>query len=176
MTHSLRRKPIYLVALIAALGLTLSACREAPIEQDPFNVFEILQEIPQLSIMAGLVVDAGLSDRISQESPITFFAPINDAFAAIDLELYSSEEIAEIVLYHVANESRRWAQLSDGLTLTTLQGESVNVFISGQNQTWVNESEMVAIDGIGTNGVVHVMAGVLIPPSFEEEEENGDED
>ncbi|HKL19111.1 MAG TPA: fasciclin domain-containing protein, partial [Halalkalibaculum sp.] len=57
--------------------------------------------------------------------------------------------------------------LSDGQTIETVQGEDITVSIDGEGNVTLNGSvNVIEVDRQGTNGVVHVIDGVLVPPSF----------
>jgi len=169
------RSPVIpaLAALVVASSLFLSACGDqatAPVEP---NVMEILVQIPELSILTGLIQDAGLQETIASESPITLFAPLNDAFEGVALEGGEADAINSLLLYHVANEAAPSWQLTDGRILETLQQESFVIRIE-ERRGFIGEAEIVAIDGIGLNGIVHIIDGVLIPPSFRPEDDSPD--
>ena len=139
------------------------------------NIVETAQATPDLSTLVDvLTLYPDLVTTLSDESgAFTVFAPTNAAFAALLAAIgqTSATDIPEDVLrsvleYHVIAASEVYStNLSDGLTATTVNGEDITVS---------EESGSFLISGVGintadvmtSNGVVHVMDGVLVPPSI----------
>ncbi|OEU19203.1 beta-Ig-H3/fasciclin, partial [Fragilariopsis cylindrus CCMP1102] len=135
-----------------------------------------LLDIPSTAIAAGvfntLVAALGaadLVDALSGEGPFTVFAPTDDAFAALPQELVScllepdnKGALQSILTYHVVSGQVLSTDLTDGMTATTLQGEDVTVDLS--DGVMINDSEVVMADILTTNGVIHVIDAVLVPP------------
>jgi len=72
--------------------------------------------------------------------------------------------LAQILLYHVVSGQALSTDLSDGQTITTLLGEDITVTI-GMNGVMINNATVVVADITATNGVVHVIDAVLLPPA-----------
>ena len=124
-------------------------------------------ESPALTTLVDLVVAAGLAETLAGPGPFTVFAPTNDAFvefldgadpASLDMDLVSS-----VLTYHVVPGIYTAGQITDGLTLTTVQGEELT-FTTMDGSAMVNEESIVATDILANNGIVHVIGGVLVPP------------
>lgn len=122
----------------------------------------------QFTTLAALLVNAGLVDALRAEGPFTVFAPVDASFLALPPEtldaVYADMNLLTAVLtYHVvAGENLALADLPDGTVLTTLQGGTLTITKSGDS-TFVNGIEIVAGDVPATNGVIHVIGGVLVP-------------
>ena len=120
------------------------------------------------------VVAAGLVETLSEPNgPYTVFAPSEAAFGALPdglveclLREESKEVLTSILTYHVLDGSVRSDDLSDGMTATTIQGEDVTITISGQTLS-VNQAEVISENFLVTNGVVHTIGAVLLPPSID---------
>merc|ERR1711884_605589 len=120
---------------------------------------------PSLTTLVNLVVDAALADVLSGPGPFTVFAPTNDAFTAflgdsdeeLDIELVTS-----ILTYHVVPGIYAASDIENGLSLKTVQGESVTFTTMGDAKM-VNGESIVAADILASNGIVHVIDGVLLP-------------
>ncbi|MBN1387489.1 MAG: fasciclin domain-containing protein [Bacteroidales bacterium] len=139
------------------------------------NIVETAQATPDLSTLVDiLTLYPDLVTALSDESgAFTVFAPTNAAFAALLAAIgqTSATDIPEDVLrsvleYHVIAASEVYStDLSDGLTATTVNGEDITV-------TEVSGAFLISGVGINTadvatsNGVVHIMDGVLVPPSI----------
>lgn len=124
-----------------------------------------------LSTLLSLVAERqDILDLLSGEGEFTVFAPTNEAFTAA-LEAFpdlTPEQITEILTYHVVGAQALSSDLSDGQTIETLQGEEVSVTIN-EDGVQINGANVATADLEGTNGVVHIIDAVILPPSFAEE-------
>jgi transforming growth factor-beta-induced protein len=116
--------------------------------------------------LVAAVQAAGLEDVLRSAGPFTIFAPTDEAFGALpegtlaDL-LNDPEALATILTYHVVAGRLFASDLSDGMELTTVEGRIVTVSLNGSAQ--VNDANIVAVDVLTSNGVIHVIDAVLIP-------------
>ena len=122
-----------------------------------------------LSTLVAAVTAADLVETLSGDGPFTVFAPTNDAFGALPagtvdtlLEPANREKLTSVLTFHVVSGKLLAADLSDGQTLTTVQGQTLTVKIDGATVT-VNGVPVVQADVEASNGVVHVIGGVLLP-------------
>jgi len=118
--------------------------------------------------LAGLVVDAGLVDTLRGPGPFTVFAPTNAAFQKLPLDaLHSVQDdpklLATVLTYHVVPGALKLADLKPG-KLTTVAGIDLTVTRQGDKVS-INGFEITAGDVVASNGIVHVMGDVLLPPS-----------
>lgn len=121
----------------------------------------------QFSTLAGLLVEADLVQALRGEGPFTVFAPTDDAFgtvpaATIDAVFADRDLLTAVLTYHVVPGKFTAADLTDGQELETLQGQKLVVTKSGDSVK-VNGIDVVAADVPATNGVIHVISGVLVP-------------
>ncbi len=129
------------------------------------SIVEIAVNTPELSTLVGALQAANLVDALSGEGPFTVFAPTNAAFDALDA-IPQGDALTEVLLYHVASGRFTAEDLIQGQTVTTLQGEEVTIAVDGEGNVILNGTIKVAIADIeASNGVVHVIEGVLIPPA-----------
>lgn len=131
------------------------------------TILELAAENPQLSQLVAAIEAAGLTDALEQAGPLTVFAPNNDAFAQLnqsDLTALLSDptSLGDILEYHVVEGSYPSSELSDGDTLTTMEGTDLTVNVDGSTIT-VGGAEVVQADIEAGNGVIHVIDGVLQP-------------
>ena len=132
------------------------------------TVVEIAVSNPDFSILVDAVKKAGLVDALSAEGPFTVFAPTNAAFESLFSQLgvdgvkdLSAEQLMPILTYHVVSGKVMSTDLSN-TKVSTLSGDNkLKVDIS--DGVKINESNVVAADIKGKNGVVHVIDKVLIP-------------
>lgn len=133
------------------------------------NIVQIAQKNYDLTTLVSLVTDAGLVSTLEGDGPFTLFAPTNAAFEEISstLETLTAQQVEEVLTYHAVAAEALSGDLSDGQTITTVQGEDITVNIDGEGNVTLNNSvNVVTVDLVGTNGVVHIIDGVLLPPSY----------
>lgn len=116
--------------------------------------------------LAGLVVDAGLVETL-RGGPFTVFAPTDDAFAKIPLDVLHTVEddpdlLATVLTYHVVPGALKVADLAEG-ELETVAGATLTVTKDGDT-TYINGNPIAAADVVASNGIIHVMGDVLVPP------------
>ena len=139
---------------------------------EPTNdIVELALSNDDLSILVSALQKAELVDALKGEGPFTVFAPTNAAFEKLlkelDItpeELLAQPDLAKVLTYHVVPGKVMAADLTDGMTAETLNGESVTFDLSGDPM--VNESTITATDVGATNGVIHVIDTVLVPKDF----------
>merc|ERR1711907_643209 len=101
---------------------------------------------------------------------LTVFAPTDAAFAAVpeaDLTalLADQPELTKVLQYHVLTSTVLSSDLSDGQTATTAQGSDVQVSIDGAGAVKIDDANVAIPDVLTSNGVVHVVDQVLMPPA-----------
>jgi len=131
------------------------------------NLLELAAENPQLSQLVAALEAVGLTDELEQAGPMTLFAPNNDAFSQLDQSdltalLADPSAGGDTLRYHVVEGSYPSSELSDGDTLTTMEGTDLPVSVSGDTVT-VGGAEVVQADIEAGNGVIHVIDSVLQP-------------
>lgn len=107
---------------------------------------------------------AGLTSLLQEEGPYTVFAPTDDALEGVGI---SNAIVADVFRYHVVPGRYTASDLMDGQLLPTLLGPELEVsVVSGPNGgTFVNGTRIVQANGTATNGVLHALSGVLMPPA-----------
>jgi uncharacterized surface protein with fasciclin (FAS1) repeats len=142
----------------------------APVEVEaPKTVVDIAVGSPDHTTLVAAVTAAGLVETLSGTGPFTIFAPTNAAFAALPagtvedlLKPENKEKLTSILTYHVVAGNVMSAQLSDGQKVATLNGKELTVAIKDGVVT-INGAKVVAADLAGSNGVIHVIDGVILP-------------
>lgn len=123
-----------------------------------------------LSTLLSLVAERPeiLETLSDPDGEFTVFAPTNEAFdeALAAFPDLTDEQITEILTYHVIAATVLSTDLEDGQTAETLQGEDITVTIDEGVQ--INSSNVTVADLAGSNGVVHIIDAVLLPPSYTE--------
>jgi len=134
----------------------------------PPTVVNIALDNENFTTLVQAVVKAGLVDVLNGEGPFTVFAPTNAAFDALFTQLgisgiddLTAEQLVPILTYHVVSGNVLSTDLSAGEVGTLNEGKKLTVNLSSGVK--INDSEVVAADIQGSNGVVHVIDQVLIP-------------
>ncbi len=122
--------------------------------------------------LVAAVSAAGLAETLSGEGPFTVFAPTDDAFAAlpaglVDALLLPENEAAlvAVLTYHVLGAEVPSSDVATG-SVETLQGEEIEL-VAGDDGVTVNGANVIAVDVEASNGVIHVIDSVLVPPSID---------
>jgi transforming growth factor-beta-induced protein len=133
----------------------------------PPTVVNIALANENFTTLVQAVVKAGLVDALSADGPFTVFAPTNAAFDALFTQLgisgiddLTAEQLIPILTYHVVPGNVVSTELSSG-EVGTLNGQNLSVDLSAGVK--INESEVIAADIQGSNGVIHVIDQVLLP-------------
>ena len=188
------RKLLSLLAALLALSLFAAACgndddAEAPATSQPEPVEEPAEEpavpgtVVEVAVGSGAfptlvaaVQAAGLVETLSGPGPFTVFAPTEEAFAAalaaLDMtaeDLLGDVELLTAVLtYHVLPTAApaEVVVTLDGQSVATVNGAEVQISIDG-DAVMVNDATVVTADIEASNGVIHVIDTVLLPPASE---------
>jgi uncharacterized surface protein with fasciclin (FAS1) repeats len=148
------------------------ACGDQPPAPQCKDIVTLAQGVKDLSTLVTAVVAGGLVDTLKGPGPFTLFAPTNEAFAALPkgtleklLKPENKAQLDDILLYHVLPTEVLSKDLKDGETAKTVEGKSVRVHIYPTGAVKVNNATVEQVDVLACNGVVHVIDGVLLPPS-----------
>ena len=119
--------------------------------------------------LVAAVIQADLLTTLQGEGPFTVFAPTDQAFvdAGINLSSLDNDEgksiLSDILLHHVLSGSVQSSEVTDGLTATAVNGD-ILTFVVGDS-VMVNDATVTTPDVMASNGVIHVIDKVLIPPA-----------
>jgi len=136
---------------------------------DKKDIVEIAASDPQFSTLVTLVTEAGLVETLQGEGPFTVFAPTNDAFAAVPADTLAAvraddELLRSVLTYHVLPGKYKAGDiLGTTADVATVQGATVTADGTGDG-VMVNNANVIAADVKASNGVVHVIDTVLLPP------------
>jgi uncharacterized surface protein with fasciclin (FAS1) repeats len=161
------RRAFALAATVSTLlaASVLAGCATTP---TPKSIVDTAAATPQLSTLAKLINDAGLAETLRGTGPFTVFAPTDEAFKAVPAatmaQLASNRDMLRSVLtYHVVPGKVMAANVKTG-PAKTVQGADVALSRAGSFVT-VEEAVVTQADVDATNGVVHVIDRVLLPPA-----------
>ena len=123
-----------------------------------------------LSTLVAALTAADLVTTLEGTGPYTVFAPTDAAFADIQsivdtlLEPDNKTDLQQVLTYHVVPGTYTAADLTDGQKLKTVEGQDLTVSIK-DGVVKVNDATVEATDITASNGVVHVINKVLVPPA-----------
>jgi uncharacterized surface protein with fasciclin (FAS1) repeats len=142
--------------------------------QPPKSISQIAIENPDFSILVEAVTAAGLLTAIEAPGPFTVFAPTNAAFeaalAALKLTkeqlLANTELLTAVLTYHVFSGKVLAADVVglNGQEVTMLNNLKVKVTVEGETVK-INDATVTTADLVASNGVIHVIDKVLLPPA-----------
>merc|ERR1719401_75652 len=134
------------------------------------NIVDLAAANDNLSTLVSAVVAADLADALSGEGPLTVFAPTNDAFNALPAGVLDSlllpgnvDQLRNVLLYHVVSANALSSSLVNE-DIKTLNGGNVKIAVTGSG-VMVNDADVILANVIASNGIVHVIDEVLLPPS-----------
>ncbi|MDX2381988.1 MAG: fasciclin domain-containing protein, partial [Acidimicrobiia bacterium] len=142
--------------------------------EEPGTVVEVAVASGEFPTLVAAIEAAGLVDTLNGPGPFTVFAPTEEAFAAAldalgmtaDELLADTETLTSVLTYHVlAGEVYAETVVTlDGEEVETVNGATVNISVDGED-VMVNDANELATDVFASNGVIHVIDAVLLPPS-----------
>lgn len=123
----------------------------------------------QFKTLVKLVQEADLVDALRGEGPFTVFAPTDEAFAKlpksqVDALLKDKEALRRVLLYHVVQGKVMASDVTKMRSAKTLQGQNINIRVRN-NTVQINDAKVVKADIVCSNGVIHVIDKVILPPN-----------
>ncbi|MCK5942618.1 MAG: fasciclin domain-containing protein [Planctomycetes bacterium] len=156
-----------LTCATALFATTLTA--QGPMERP--NLVEVAAKAGQFDTLLAAAKAAGLVETLSGKGPFTVFAPTDAAFAKLGkatianlLKPENKDQLVGILTYHVVAGRVPAAKVVGMKKATTLQGSDVSIAVTG-SRVRVGSANVVATDVMASNGVIHVIDTVLMPPA-----------
>ena len=152
-----------LLSMTAAVAL-MSA---APVFAQDADIVDTAVAAGSFNTLVAAVQAAGLVETLKGEGPFTVFAPTDEAFAAlpegtVDALLADPAALAAILTYHVIPGKVMSSDLTEGMMAATVNGAEVTITLDGGAK--INGANIVQADIETTNGVIHVIDQVILPP------------
>lgn len=154
-------------------GMLVSACVALPAAAPAQDIVDVAAGNPNFSTLVAAVKAAGLVDTLKGPGPFTVFAPTNEAFANLPpgtlddlLKPENKSTLTAILTYHVVPGAVKAADVVklDGQNATTVEGRPLPIRFNGESVR-VGDATVVQTDIEATNGVIHVIDTVLLPPA-----------
>ena len=157
-----RRRTLF--CALASLAV-FAGCATTPA---PTTIADTAARTPQLSTLNKLIANAGLADTLRGSGPFTVFAPTDEAFKAVpaatlDALAKDKERLKAVLSYHVIAGQMMAADVKNGAA-KTVQGSNVALSKSGSFVT-IEDAVVTTPDVSASNGVVHIIDRVLMPPA-----------
>ena len=136
------------------------------------DVVKIAAGSPDHTTLVAAVKQAGLVDALSNTGPFTVFAPTNAAFEALPkstveslMKAENKTKLEDILQYHVYVGSLKTDLMQDGQTLNQVNGGNITISKSADGKVTVNNNAHVVASIPSSNGIIHVIDAVLLPPA-----------
>jgi uncharacterized surface protein with fasciclin (FAS1) repeats len=173
--------PLAIIGLLVSCGsddsdvaTTEAPTTEAPTTEAPAeaqDIVAIASGNEDFTTLVAAVAAAGLVEVLQGEGPFTVFAPTNDAFAALPAGLVdkllleeNKDVLVKILTYHVVSGAVLAADVTAG-EVPSVEGQNITVTTEGG--VMVNNANVIATDIIASNGVIHVIDAVILPPDVD---------
>ena len=159
------KRMVAIVAAICVLAVPATASA-APSK----NIVETAAAAPQFSTLVSLVEKAGLVNALSGKKNLTVFAPTNAAFNKVPKKTLNSlledkSLLRKVLLYHVVAGKLPAAKVVMRSGVETLEGARVTFSVKGKS-AYVNDAKVITADIGASNGIVHAINRVLLPPNL----------
>lgn len=174
MSKKIRTSLVLMLLALATFGITLVASADHKADQlrpELPTITDLVVGNDNFDTLETAVVAAGLADTLASAGPYTVFAPTDAAFAALDsVTLNAALDdptglLTQVLLYHVISGDIGADTMFTLAGANTLQGQRLNVK-NFEGDIYLNdEVKIVTNDIIASNGRVHVIDAVLLPPS-----------
>jgi uncharacterized surface protein with fasciclin (FAS1) repeats len=139
------------------------------IKTTDMNIVETAVSNGSFNTLVAAVKAAGLVETLSGTGPFTVFAPVDAAFAALPAGTVDTlvmpenkAQLTGILTYHVVAGKVMSSDLTDGMTATTVNGQTITIKLT-DGKVMVNDAEVIIADVDTDNGVVHAINAVLMP-------------
>jgi uncharacterized surface protein with fasciclin (FAS1) repeats len=162
-------KKLLPIGIVAALALSVAGAPATARPSDEKNIVQTAQAAGNFKTLTKLVVKAGLAGALSSSGPYTVFAPTDAAFKKVPKSTLNSlaknrAKLRAVLLYHVVAGRVPSSQVVMLKSAKTLNGKSVRIHTAGR-KVFVNNAKVTKTDINASNGVIHVVNRVLIPPA-----------
>ena len=157
----------------AAVETTAPAAVETTAPAAAGDIVAVAAGNPDFSTLVAAVKAAGLVETLQGAGPFTVFAPNNAAFAALPAGLVdklllpeNKDTLVKILTYHVVSGKVMAADVKAG-DVPSVEGSNITVAVDGGTVTLNGSSKVIATDVEASNGVIHVIDAVILPPGLD---------
>ena len=152
---------------LSLTAVSMLAVGPAFAESHSMSILDTAAAAGNFTTLIAAVEAAGLTETLSGEGPFTVFAPTDEAFAAlpagtVEALLADPAALAAILTYHVVAGKVMSTDLTNGMMAATVNGAEVTITTEGG--VMVNDATVTTADIEASNGVIHVIDKVIMPP------------
>ena len=164
-------KNVFAAILIGSFVFTANVnAHNDSAEKKSSDIVDLAISTEFLSTLVAAVKAGDLVETLKGDGPYTVFAPTNKAFAALPkgtleslLKPENKDQLVKILTYHVVAGKVKSTDLKDGMKAQTVEGSDITVHISNMGVK-INQANVTSADIKASNGIVHVIDQVLLPP------------
>ncbi len=143
-----------------------------PSDPEPMTIVEIAAGNPDFETLVAAVTAAGLVETLSGEGPFTVFAPTDAAFEAlppgtVEALLADIPTLTDILTYHVYAGALDAAAVTAMEMITMVNGDSAEITSDDSGNWFIDGAQIVMTDIEASNGIIHVIDAVMLPPDDE---------
>jgi len=164
-------KKLALIALVVFMTSSLFAQYDAKMVSNAVksNLVETAISAGDFTTLVTALTEADLVSALEGDGPFTVFAPTDEAFkklpnGVLKNLLEDKEALKNVLLYHVVSGDITSNQITKLNEAKTLNGSDVKIMVE-DGKVMVNNSQVVGADVIASNGIIHVIDTVLLPPT-----------
>ena len=153
---------------LGILALSLAAFAGTALQAQDKDIVDTAIAAGNFTTLVAAVKAAGLVDTLKGAGPFTVLAPTDDAFAklpagTVDALLKDPAKLKDILLYHVISGKEMAADVTKMKSAKTVEGKNVRIKVEG-GSVMINNAKVLKTDIVCSNGVIHVIDTVLMPP------------
>jgi uncharacterized surface protein with fasciclin (FAS1) repeats len=163
-------KSLFLAVIIGLFAFTGNASAQCETKSSESDIVDLAISTKDLSTLVAAVKAGDLVETLKGSGPFTVFAPTNAAFAALPegtleslLKPENKDKLIQILTYHVVPGTVKSTDLKNGMYAKTVQGGDIKVTLYGSKVS-INDAGVTSADILASNGVVHVIDKVILPP------------
>jgi len=163
-------------AIVLLLACTVLAAENettaSAANETQMNIVETAIAAGEFNTLVQAVEAAGLADTLSSAGPFTVFAPTDEAFAKVPKEqldalMGNRAALTAVLTYHVVPGEVLSSDLSNGMKVKSIEGQYLTINITDAG-VMVNDAKVIQPDIMASNGVIHAVDAVLMPPVVSE--------
>jgi len=164
-------KALFLATVMGVFMFAVDANAQCGDSKKQSDIVDLAIASDNLSTLVAAVKAGGLVETLKGDGPFTVFAPTNEAFAALPkgtlenlLKPENKDQLIAILTYHVVPGKVKSTDLQDGMMAQTVEGNQVKVKLKGSKVN-INDANVAKADIMASNGIVHVIDKVILPPA-----------
>jgi uncharacterized surface protein with fasciclin (FAS1) repeats len=161
-----------------ALAAIVAVAGRSPVEAQGMqpDIVDTAVSAGSFTTLATALQAAGLVDTLKGSGPFTVFAPTDEAFAklpagTVEQLLADPQQLRSVLTYHVVPGAVSSADVINLTSATTVQGQPVQIAVM-DGAVHINQASVQTPDVMASNGVIHVIDAVLLPPAAAEQTGN----